>query len=186
MELQIQDLVSAVRKEGIEAANAKAEEIISEAEKKAAAIIAKANDEAKAAKEAAERDIALLKEGAMVGAQQARRDAVLSFKEEVQKEFEKLLSAEVGKAVSGDKLADLIKAALAGEDISKYSAEISSVSDAVKSKLADEIKDGLEIKPSKHVQAGFRLAAKDGSSYFDCTDEAIMEMLSPYFRDLNI
>jgi V/A-type H+-transporting ATPase subunit E len=42
------------------------------------------------------------------------------------------------------------------------------VTDALKAKLAKEIKEGLEIKPTKNVQAGFRLAAKDGSGYFDC------------------
>ena len=51
--------------------------------------------------------------------------------------------------------------------------------------LAKEIKAGLEIRPSKNVQQGFRLASKDGSGYFDCTDEGIMEMLMPYFRDLD-
>ena len=48
-----------------------------------------------------------------------------------------------------------------------------------------EIKDGLEIKPTKGVQTGFRLASKDGSGYFDCSDDGIMEMLMPYFRDLD-
>ena len=39
MELQIQDLVSSIRKEGIEAANAEAESIIAEAKKKADYVI---------------------------------------------------------------------------------------------------------------------------------------------------
>ena len=51
--------------------------------------------------------------------------------------------------------------------------------------LAEEIKNGLEIKPTKGVQAGFRLAAKDGSGYFDCSDDEIMQMLMPYFRNLD-
>ena len=51
--------------------------------------------------------------------------------------------------------------------------------------LAKEIKGGLEIRPTKSVQKGFRLAAKDGSGYFDCSDDAIMEMLMPYFRNLD-
>ena len=41
MELQIQDLVSSIRKDGIDAANAEAEAIITEAKKKAEEIIAK-------------------------------------------------------------------------------------------------------------------------------------------------
>ena len=68
---------------------------------------------------------------------------------------------------------------------SDYAAEVSEVSDALKSALAKEIKDGLEIRPAKDVQQGFRLAAKDGSGYFDCSDDGIMEMLMPYFRDLD-
>ena len=52
-------------------------------------------------------------------------------------------------------------------------------------KRAEEIKKGLEIKPTKGIPHGFRLAAKDGSGYFDCSDDAIMEMLMPYFRNLD-
>ena len=43
----------------------------------------------------------------------------------------------------------------------------------------------VEIKPTKGILHGFRLAAKDGSGYFDCSDDAIMEMLMPYFRILD-
>ena len=45
MELQIQDLISAIRKEGLDAANAEAEAIISEAKKKAETIVADAKSE---------------------------------------------------------------------------------------------------------------------------------------------
>ena len=52
--------------------------------------------------------------------------------------------------------------------------------------LAQELKNGLEIRPSKKVGAGFRLAAKDGSGYFDCSDQEIAEMLMPFFRDMHL
>ena len=55
MELQIQDLVSSIRKDGIEAANAEAEAIISEAKKKAETIVADAKAEAKSVQEASEK-----------------------------------------------------------------------------------------------------------------------------------
>ena len=174
MELQIQDLVSSIRKEGIDAAQAEA-----------AKIIEQATAEAKNKKETTEREIGILKESAIVSADQAKRDAVLAFKEEIQGEFKKILATDVKKALSDDALAKLIQAAVAGEDISGYTAEVAAVSDGLKAKLAKEIKEGLEIKPTKNVQAGFRLAAKDGSGYFDCSDDEIMQMLMPYFRDLN-
>ena len=185
MELQIQNLVSSIRKEGIEAANKEAEAIIAEAKKKADSIVADAKAEARQQKEASEKEISILRESAMVNAEQAKRDAALAFKAEIQGEFEKLLAAGVRKELSGEGLGKLIRAALAGEDISNYAAEVSEVNDALKAELAEEIRNGLEIRPNKSVQQGFRLAAKDGSGYFDCSDEGIMEILMPYFRNLD-
>ena len=185
MELQIQDLVSSIRKEGVEAANAEAEAIIAEAKKKADSIVSGAKTEAQQSKDAAEKEIAILKESAEVSAEQAKRDAVLAFKSEIQKEFEKIMAAGVGKVLSGKALGELIRMAVAGENIADCVAEVAEVSDALKAELAEEIKNGLEIRPTKNVQHGFRLAAKDGSGYFDCSDDGIMEMLMPYFRDLD-
>ena len=70
--------------------------------------------------------------------------------------------------------------------MSAYAAEVSEVTEGLKQELAAEIRNGLELRPSKKVKAGFRLAAKDGSGYFDCTDEEIAEMLMPFFRDIRL
>ena len=185
MELQIQDLVSSIRKEGVEAANAEAEAIIAEAKKKADSIVSGAKAEAQQFKDTAEKEINILKESAEVSAEQAKRDAVLAFKSEIQSEFEKILKTDISKQLSGDGLGKLIRAAVAGENVADCVAEVAEVSDALKAELAKEIKDGLEIRPTKGVQTGFRLAAKDGSGFFDCSDEGIMEMLMPYFRNLD-
>ena len=185
MELQIQDLVSSIRKDGIDAANAEAEAIISEAKKKAEMIIADAKAEAKNIQETSEKEINILKESAALSAEQAKRDAMLAFKNEVQAEFEKILSAKIKNNLSDAALGKLIQAVVADEDVQNYSVEVAEVSDSLKAELAEEIKNGLEIKPTKSVRAGFRLAAKDGSGYFDCSDEEIMQMLMPYFRNLD-
>ena len=185
MELQIQDLVSSIRKDGIDAANAEAEAIISEAKKKAEMIIADAKAEAKNIQETSEKEINILKERAALRAEQAKRDAMLAFKNEVQAEFEKILSAKIKNNLSDAALGKLIQAVVADEDVQNYSVEVAEVSDSLKAELAEEIKNGLEIKPTKSVRAGFRLAAKDGSGYFDCSDEEIMQMLMPYFRNLD-
>ena len=185
MELQIQDLVSSIRKDGIDAANAEAETIISDAKKKAEAIVADAKAEAKSIQEASEKEISILKESAAISAEQAKRDAMLAFKTEVKAEFEKILAAKVKENLSDAALGKLIKAVIADEGVENYSVEVSEVSDSLKAELAEEIKNGLEIRPAKGVRAGFRLNAKDGSGYFDCSDEEIMQMLMPYFRNLD-
>ena len=185
MELQIQDLVSSIKKEGIEASQKEAEAIVAAANQSASEIVAKAKAEAAAMTADAEQKIATLRTGALENAQQAQRDAVLSFKESIGEEFKKILAADIKKTVNGETLAKLIKAALAGEDPSKYVAEVAEVTDALKSELAAEVKNGLEIKVSNNVRSDFKLASADGSGYFDCTDEEIANMLQPYFSSLN-
>lgn len=186
MELQIQDLVCAIKKDGIDAAQKEADTIIAQAKEKAAAIIAEAKEEADRIQKKAENEINILKESAKTAAEHAKRDAILSFKESVRLEFEKLLAADVSKAVDDRTLAKLITAAIDGEEPSDYVAEVSAITEELKSELAEKIRMGLEIQASPNVRVGFRLAAKDGSGYFDCSDEEITQMLMPFFPDLVI
>ena len=184
--MQINDLVSAIKKEGVEAAQAEAEKIIAEAKAKAADIISDAETEAKAILKKAEEKTEILKENAKTTAEHAKRDAVLFFKKSVQTEFERILEADAGKAVNTDTLSRLIEAALGGDDPADYAVEVAEVTEALKSELADKIRGGLEIKANPRVRAGFKLAAKDGSGYFDCSDEEIEKMLAPFFSELTV
>ena len=97
-----------------------------------------------------------------------------------------LRAAATGKALDQQALVTLIKAAVQGEDVSAYAVEVGQVTDGLRQELARELQNGLEIRPSKKVGAGFRLAAKDGSGYFDCSEQALAEMLMPFFRDMHL
>ena len=160
MELQIQDLVSSIKKDGIESANREAAQILAEAKAQAEKIVADARSEA----------------------DKLRADA----QAEIGAELTKLLAQDTHKALDDKALASLITAALQGEDASAYAAEVASVTDALKSELASELKAGLELRLSKKVHTGFRLCAKDGSGYIDCSDEELAEQLAPFFRELRI
>ena len=186
MELQIQDLVTSIKKDGIDAANREADAIIAQAKEQAAAIVAEAKSSADKLLQDANAEIEVFKNSARLSVEQTKRDAVLAFRQEIQKEFEKLLSADVNQALDAATLATLIRAALQGEDASAYTAEVGEVTDSIRGELAQELKNGLEIRPSKKVGAGFRLSAKDGSGYFDCSDEEIAQMLMPFFRDMRL
>ncbi|MBO5929301.1 MAG: hypothetical protein J6Q42_04710, partial [Clostridia bacterium] len=79
MEMQINDLVSAIKKEGVEAARAQADNIIAEAKEKANAIVLTAQNEADSILKKAEENIEILKESARTTAEHAKRDALLFF-----------------------------------------------------------------------------------------------------------
>ena len=186
MELQIQDLVSSIKKDGIDSANQEAAAILADARKQADAIVADAKAEADKLRGDAKAEIEVFKSSAQLNAEQAKRDAVLAFRQEIQKEYEKLLAADVGKALDQQALVKLIRAAVQGEDVAAYAVEVGQVTDGLRQELAQELKAGLEIRPSKKVGAGFRLAAKDGSGYFDCSEQEIANMLTPFFRDTRL
>ena len=186
MELQIQDLVSSIKKDGIDSANKEAAAILADARKQAEAMIAEAKKDADKLREDAKAEIEVFKNSAQLSAEQAKRDAVLAFQQEIQKEFEKILAADVNKALDQQALVRLIQAAVQGEDVSAYAVEVGQVTDALRQELAQEVKNGLEIRPSRKVGAGFRLATKDGSGYFDCSEQEIAEMLMPFFRDMHL
>ena len=146
MELQIQDLVSSIKKDGIESANREAAQILAEAKAQAEKIVADARSEADKLRADAQAESGVFKTSAQLSAEQAKRDAVLAFRQEIGAELTKLLAQDTHKALDDKALAALITAALQGEDASAYAAEVASVTDALKSALAGELKAGLELR----------------------------------------
>ncbi len=178
MEINIQDLVQSIKQDGIEEAKKEAAAVVSAAQAQAQEIIEAAKKEAAKMVDDANKEI----ESAKAQVKQAERDAVLSIKKELESQIGKLLEAEVSKTMSGESLARIIVAALNGEDPAKYAVEVSAVSDNLKKGLAAEIEKGLELKPVKG--SSVKIALKDGTGYFDLSDEEIVNLLKPFLGAL--
>ena len=110
MELQIQDLVSSIKKDGIESANREAAQILAEAKAQAEKIVADARSEADKLRADAQAEIGVFKASAQLSAEQAKRDAVLAFRQEIGAELTKLLAQDTHKALDDKALAALITA----------------------------------------------------------------------------
>lgn len=186
MELQIQDLISEIKKDGIESAKREADRIIENAKKEADKIIKDAKSEAELSFITNSQKLETLKSGAIESVEQAKRDAILLFKEALNNEINNILNAEISKTLKGETLAKLILVALGNENPKDYEVEVSEVSDALKASLKKEIEQGLDIKLANKERTGFRLSMKDGSGYFDLSDEEISELLKPLFSSLDI
>jgi V/A-type H+-transporting ATPase subunit E len=50
------------------------------------------------------------------------------------------------------------------------------------SRLVEELKKGFELKPLPTLEAGFRIGLKDGSAYYDFSDQGIAEILAEYLN----
>jgi len=185
MELQIQDLVSSIRHDGLEEANKEKEQIISEAKQRSQQIINQAKEESKKILSDAKRKCAIEQESSVSAVKQASRDLLLSLKIELNKVFENLISKECDKVFDSDALAKLILAAIKEEDPKNYEVEVKNVTKGLKDGLAKEIKNGLVLK-TLALGDGFKLTAKDGSGFYDFSDEQIAKMLKPYLGNLTL
>jgi len=191
MDVQLQELIDKIKKDGVTAAEAKAAEIIAEAEKKAEAI--KSNAEEKAAQiiKDAKAETQRMQKASDEAIVQAGRNMLLSFKDSLVAELDGLIQAETAKAESKAVLEKLVpetvKAWVKNTDASELSVllgekDLKALESAFTSALKSEIKKGLEIKPDKTLNAGFRIGVKNGAAFYDYSAESLAEMFAAYLN----
>jgi len=192
MSENLKGLLEKINQEGIKSAEEKAmviedkagknaEKILGDARKLADEIIRKAKAEAEKAKACSDLSI-----------KQASRDLLLGLKEDIRKTLNKIISGEINQALSSEEIAailaglidryvekngktDDIKVLVKKEDLEK-------IKNTFVSKLKDKVKAGVEFRPSQNINAGFSISFDKGRSYFDFSDEGLMEALGAYLN----
>ena len=189
MELQIQDLVNSIKRDGIAEAEKQAARIMSEAKEKADELVRTGAKEAAKMVEDAKREVSVMQQSGKAAVEQAGRDVILSLKKSINAHFDRLLESTVAKTLSGKELvalivqvvkSDLVKPEEAAVELGN--ADFGSLAETLRAELATEMKKGLEIRPVPSVPVGFRLSAKDGSSYYDFSAEETARMLAPFLN----
>ena len=187
MEIQIQELIDSIKKDGLEQAKKDAVAYLENAKAEADRIVADAKDEAEKLIEKAKKEIALEEKSSRATLEQAARDAVLSFRKGVELELDKIMHEEVSAKVDGTLLERLIEEVvtsdLVGKDAVIEVKDARMVSEAFVQKLSDKVSKGLTVKSSNQVSGGFRVIEKDGSGYIDLTEKEIASLLKPYLNE---
>ncbi len=191
MDVQLQELIDKIKKDGVAAAETSASEKIAQAEKTAAKIIADAKEEAdkiiKQAKDETER----LEKASEDAVRQASRNLVLSFRDGITKELSAIVNDETAKAFSKDLLASVIpetiKAWVKNSDASDVSVllgekDLKELESGLKDALKDEIAKGLTIKVDNSLTSGFRVGVKDGAAFYDYSAESVADLFSAYLN----
>ena len=191
MDVQLQELIDKIKKDGVASAEAEARKIVEASEKRAAEIVAEAQNKAAEIVKNAKAETARMEKASDEAITQAGRNMLLSFKDSLVKELDGLVQADIAKAESKDILAKLVpetvKAWAKNADASELSVLLSEkdLADLEKtfvSELKDEISKGLEIKPDKTLSAGFRIGIKNGAAYYDYSAESLAEMFAAYLN----
>lgn len=191
MDVQLQELIDKIKQDGVATAESEAAKIIATAEKKAESIISSANEKAEEIKKTAKAEAEKMEKAGEEAIIQAGRNMLLSFRDSLVGELNVLIQAETAKAESKDVLSKLIpetvKAWAKNTDASELSVllsekDLKELESTFTSELKAEISKGLEIKPDKTLQAGFRIGVNNGAAFYDYSAESLAEMFSTYLN----
>ena len=189
MEIQLQELIDQIKKDGVKAAETEAASILESAKAEAEKIISDAKAEAEKTMQEAKAQNERIVRAGEDSIRQAGRNLLISFRESVAKELNVIIGHSVKEALSSDSLPQLILAAVENwtrdteaEDISVLigSRELASIEAELLAGLKERMCTGVTLKASDNFEGGFRISVQDGQAYYDYSAEAVTELLSAY------
>ena len=189
MEIQLQELIDQIKKDGVAAAEAEAAAIVSTAKAEAEKIIADAQAQADKLLANARAENARMVKSGEDAIRQAGRNLLISFRESVARELTAITGQAVNGLYSSEALAQLVIRVVENwaadpnaEDIAVIlnTNDLQALESTVLAGLKEKMLQGITLKASDSFDGGFRIAVKDGSAYYDYCAEAVVDMLSGY------
>ncbi|MDR2068866.1 MAG: V-type ATP synthase subunit E [Spirochaetaceae bacterium] len=190
MDIQLQELIDKIKRDGIESASEEALRLKTQAEGEAKHIIDAARRDAADIIAKGKADAERAEKAGIAALEQASRNLVLVFKKEIETLLDKIIALKTGALyndeVLKEVLPELIKnwASKGSDSLDVLLAEQDrkALEGYFNAKLASELNKGLELKTDRNLSAGFRIAEKDGSAYYDFSAESVAELLSAYLN----
>lgn len=191
MDIQLQELIEKIKKDGVSSAETAARKIIADAEKKAASIVSDAEVKADSIIKTAKAETERMEKASEDAIAQAGRNLIISFRDGINKELFAIVNSETEKAMDKDLLKKLIpetvKAWSANPDADDVSVllpakDLKALETSLKTALKAKISKGLVIKSDASLSAGFRIGSKNGSAFYDFSAEEVAALFSAYLN----
>lgn len=191
MDIQLQELIEKIKKDGVSSAESAARKIIADAEKKAASIVSDAEVKADSIIKTAKAETDRMEKASEDAIAQAGRNLIISFRDGINKELSSIVNSETEKAMDKDLLKKLIpetvKAWSANLDVDDVSLllpakDLKALETSLKTALKAKITKGLVIKSDASLSAGFRIGSKNGSAFYDFSAEEVAALFSAYLN----
>ena len=194
MQFEVKDLITKIKKDGLEEAEKLANEILLNAKRDAEAIILKAENEATKLKMQAEKEAGEYKKHALEASRQAVRDLIIATEKNIKSLFKIYLRDSIDNVCNDNFLAELIIKVVdvwrnnSNLDIIIDESDIANLLSMLRSKIGGRLDSVVEIKPFKGIGKGFKIQQRDGNLYYDFTSETIadilFEYLNPRFKEM--
>lgn len=189
MEIQLQELIDQIKKDGVAAAEKEANSIVDSAKAEAEKIIADAKAQAENILANAKAENERMVKSSEDAIRQAGRNLLISFRESVSRELNTIVSKNVAKVYSCEALSQLIVKIVEcwaknpdTDDVAVIlnSADLKSLEEALIAELNEKMLGGVTLKANDNFDGGFRIAVNNGSVYYDYSADAVVDMLSNY------
>jgi len=175
MDIQVQELIDKIKKDGIQTASQEAAKIKKDAEEEARRIVDAAKKEAVEIISRGKQDAERSEKAGIAALEQASRNLILAFKDEIQALLDKIIgehvSSHYGDEVLKAALPEILKAwAAKGNDnlsVLLPEGELSKLQAFFSEKLTGELWKGVELKSSRKLSSGFHISNKQGSIFYD-------------------
>lgn len=189
MEIQLQELIDQIKKDGVEVAETEAKNIVESAKAEAEKIIADAKVQADKILADAKAENERMVKSSEDAIRQAGRNLLISFRESVTRELNGIVGETVDSVYSADSLSQLVinvveswanKPDVENIEVILNSNDVEALEKTAFSSLKARISKGVTLKANDNFDGGFRVAVNNGGAYYDYSTEAVVDMMSNY------
>ena len=185
MDVKLEQLIEKIKNEGVLEAQKNSEEIKTKAKNDAQALIDDAHKKADEIRKKTEKEAEQFTRSSQAALKQASRDLALSVREQLIKLCDTVFQHEISKTLTPDLLKEMIvkivdkwpakegqtmEVLLSKEDRKK-------VEELILARVKDKAKNRIVIKTSPAVDKGFRISVEGENTYYDFSDESILEAI---------
>lgn len=189
MEIQLQELIDQIKKDGVDVAESKSKEIVDSAKEEAEKIISDAKAQADKILADAKAENERMVKSSEDAIRQAGRNVLISFRESVSRELKAIIGENVNAVYSKESLAQLIINVVTSwaqqpdaEEINVIlnSNDLNALEETLLSALKDKLVNGVTLKANDNFDGGFRIVVNNSGAYYDYSAESVVDMLSNY------
>ena len=189
-DVQLKELIDTIHRDGVDKSRRESEALLRQARAQADGIVADAKAQAEALLAQARQEQEQMERSGRESLQQASRDLILKVRKQLEAVFSALLKEKAKDALGDREITAAIAAMISNWtpgrqdriDLLLPQDRFEALAKALRQALAGKIAAGIDIKSSADVADGFRVAEKDGQSYYDFSAASIAENLAVFLN----
>lgn len=186
MDVQLQELIDKIKKDGVANAEEAGAKIIADAEAKAAQIVKDAEEKAEGIIKNAKAETERMEKSSEEAIAQAGRNIILTCRDQVNKEINAILQDGVEKAYDQEMLKNIIpetvKAWASKTDADDITVLLApDTLEALRENLTAALK-GVDVKSDSSITSGFRIGSKSESAFYDFSSDELVNLFAGYLN----